>query len=62
MQRLIRIQGAAAELGVSEATIRRYERKGLIEEAARNRAGHRIYSEQNIQTIRRVLYPSRKEA
>lgn len=39
MQRVTRIQDAAAAIDVPTATLRRYERKGLIPPAHRNRAG-----------------------
>jgi DNA-binding transcriptional MerR regulator len=56
----MRIQEAASELGVSEATIRRYERKGLVTPATRNRNGQRVYTAVDVDAMRRVFYPSRE--
>lgn len=54
----MRVSAAAAELGCSVETIRRYERAGLIPPASRNRAGQRVYTASELAVIRRVLTPS----
>jgi DNA-binding transcriptional MerR regulator len=59
IQPAVRIREAAARLGVSEATLRNYERAGLIPPATRNRAGQRVYEPEALETIRRVLVPAR---
>jgi DNA-binding transcriptional MerR regulator len=62
MERYMRIGDAAAALNVSIETIRRYERAGRIAPAVRNAVGQRLYSEQDLQAIRQVLVPLRKDA
>jgi DNA-binding transcriptional MerR regulator len=57
VETFIRIQAAAAQLGVSVETIRRYERRGLIPPAVRNRAGQRVFTSHDPEAIRRVIIP-----
>ncbi len=51
----MRIGEIAKSLGVSQATIRRLERRGIIT-AKRDWAGHRRYTESDLATIRTVLF------
>src|SRR5690242_19301659 len=47
--------GAAAEaLGLSQDTLRYYEKIGLIPRAAKSRGGHRLYSEHDLARLRFV--------
>ncbi len=55
----MRIGKVAQAVGFSVSTIRRAERDGAIPPAPRDQAGHRRYSEKDVETIRRVLFPAR---
>jgi DNA-binding transcriptional MerR regulator len=57
MQAVVRIQDAAQTLGVSVSTIRRYEREGLVTPAPRNRAGHRVYTSDELEALHAALFP-----
>jgi excisionase family DNA binding protein len=54
------IQEAAARLHVSESTIRRLEREGVLLPAARNHSGWRIYTDADLKQMHGVLYPARE--
>ena len=43
-------------------TIRDYERRGVIPVARRDIAGWRVYNEEDVETIRRILAGGEKEA
>lgn len=61
MTPLKRIRDAAAAIGVSPGTLLRYERLGLIPKPARNPGNQRVYNDQDLETIRRVIAPERAE-
>jgi MerR HTH family regulatory protein len=44
-------------LGVSTTTIRRHEREGLVTPAPRNRAGHRVYTSDELEALHAALFP-----
>jgi DNA-binding transcriptional MerR regulator len=62
MQPLVRIHQAAELLGVSSETIRRWERVGLIAPATRTVTGHRVYSDDDLEAVRRIVVPERQHA
>ena len=55
MKRPMTVSEAARELGHSERWLREAERKGKIPRARRNLNRWRVYSEEDIQAIRRLL-------
>ena len=50
--RLLRIQEAAAEVGLTPRSIRYYEEVGLLEPAARSEGAYRLYDESDIERLR----------
>ncbi len=52
----MRIKEAAQRLGVCTDWIRKLERDGRIPPARRDLNGHRRYSEEDLDEVRRVLY------
>ena len=56
-----RVNSAARELGISEAWLRRAEQRGRIPRARRDPNGWRVYTEEDIATLRRILIPPRPE-
>lgn len=48
----LRIAEVAKAAGVNKETLRYYERRGLLEEPIRSPGGHRLYDEQDVQTLR----------
>jgi DNA-binding transcriptional MerR regulator len=59
-RRMYRIQSVADQLGISEALIRQYERRGIVPPAARSRAGQRVYTAADVDALRLVFYPERE--
>ena len=55
--RLFRVKDVARELGCSEAWLRRAERGGRIQAARRDLNGWRVYTEEDIEKLRRVFLP-----
>jgi DNA-binding transcriptional MerR regulator len=49
---LLRIQEAAAEVGLTPRSIRYYEEVGLLEPAARSEGAYRLYDESDIERLR----------
>lgn len=56
--RLLRVNEAARELGCSATWLRRAEHRGRIPKAQRDLNGWRRYTEEDIDALRRVLFPS----
>lgn len=52
---MARIGETAQQLGISRDTIKRLERRGLIN-PARDWAGHRRFDEETIQRLRELVY------
>lgn len=52
MQQTYRIGQVAKELGVCVATLRLWERQGLIHRACRHPNGRRFYSQQDLEAVR----------
>ena len=48
---------AARELNVAESGLRRAEQRGLIPRARRDQNGWRVYSEDDLAKLRRLLIP-----
>jgi len=46
-----RISGLAEKCGVNKETIRYYERKGLLSEPSRTKAGYRMYSDDSVNRL-----------
>lgn len=55
--KLFRVNQAARELGISEAWLRRAELSRRIPKANRDINGWRVYTEEDIATLRRMLFP-----
>jgi DNA-binding transcriptional MerR regulator len=51
----MRVSQAARALGISADTLKRYERLGRIR-PARDRFGHRRYTDDDLDTVRRYLF------
>ena len=61
MDRVFRVSEAARELGRSERWLRQAEAKGMIPKARRDLNGWRVYTEDDVDTIRGLLLPRRTE-
>lgn len=55
MNGLYRANSAARKLGISKATLLRWEKKGLILMAKRNYQNYRVYSDEDINGIRESM-------
>jgi len=55
-----RIGLVAREVGRGEDTLRRMEKAGLIPSPKRDRAGRRLYSDADVETIKRVVLTPRQ--
>ncbi len=62
MRKMLRVNEAARELGVSEAWLRRSERTGRIPMARRDLNGWRVYTEADVATLRELLLPTTQAA
>ena len=51
----MKISQAAAELGLSAETLKRWEKQGRVREAARDSKGWRVYGEDDVRLLRGVL-------
>ena len=58
MTQMLRVNEPARELGVSEAWLRRAEGRKKIPKAHRDMNGWRVYSQEDIASLRKVLFPS----
>ena len=58
MRKMLRVNEAARELGVSEAWLRRSERTGRIPKARRDLNGWRVYTETDVAVLRELLFPT----
>ena len=56
--KLLRVNQAARELGISEAWLRRAEQRGRIPRAKRDINGWRVYTEEDVAVLREVLFPN----
>ncbi len=59
--RLLRVNQAARELGISEAWLRRAEKSGRIPEARRDVNGWRVYTEEDVVSLRQAFFPGALE-
>ncbi len=62
MKKILRVNEAARELGVSEAWLRRSERTGRIHKARRDLNNWRVYTEADVATLRELLFPATLKA
>jgi len=53
----MRVSEAARELGISRDWLRRLEKEGQIPAPPRDLAGHRRYTPEHLDRIRKVLFP-----
>jgi DNA-binding transcriptional MerR regulator len=51
-ERLLRIQEAAAEVGLTARSVRYYEEVGLLKPAARSEGAYRLYDETDLERLR----------
>jgi DNA-binding transcriptional MerR regulator len=58
MDRVMRVSEAARELGRSERWLRQAEAKGRIPKARRDLNGWRFYTQEDIERIRELLFPT----
>lgn len=58
MSDLLRVNEAARELGVSEAWLRRADGRGSVPRARRDLNGWRVYTAEDIATLRALLLPT----
>jgi hypothetical protein len=58
----MRIGGVARGQGASASWLRKLERQGKIPRVARDRNGHRRYTPEDVEAIRRVIYPADEES
>ena len=56
--KLLRVNQAARELGISESWLRRAEHGGRIPKARRDMNGWRVYTEEEVATLRELLFPT----
>ncbi len=56
--KLLRVNQTARELGISEAWLRRAEQRGHIPKAKRDVNGWRVYTEEDVEILRRALFPN----
>lgn len=56
--RKMRVNEAARELDVSETWLRRAESRGIIPKARRDINGWRVYTQEDIASLRRMVEPS----
>ena len=55
--KLLRVNQTARELGISEAWLRRAESRGRIPKARRDINGWRVYTEEDVEVLRKALFP-----
>lgn len=60
MNRVLHVSEAARELGCSERWLRSAEAKGKIPKARRDLNGWRVYTQEDIARLLKLLVPSRK--
>jgi len=59
MNKLMRVSGAARQIGCSERWLREAEKLGKIPKARRNLNNWRVYTQEDISLIKELLLPSR---
>ena len=62
MSRVLRVADVARELGYSERFVRQAEKTGKLPKARRDLNGWRVYTEEDLQRLRKLLVPSDEEA
>ncbi|MFC1924058.1 MerR family transcriptional regulator [Chloroflexota bacterium] len=60
MSRLFRVAQAARELGCSETFLREGEKRGKLPKARRDFNSWRIYTEKDLEQIRKLIIPDNK--
>ena len=55
--RVLRVNEAAREIGISETRLRRSELEGRIPRARRDVNGWRYYTEEDLEAIRNTMFP-----
>ena len=61
LMKLLRVSETARELGISEAWLRRAEKSGRIPEARRDLNQWRVYSQEDLELIRTLLWPTEQK-
>ena len=61
VMKLFRVSETARELGISEAWLRRAEKRGRIPEARRDLNQWRVYSQEDLELIRTLLWPTEQK-
>jgi len=59
--KLFRVSETARELGISEAWLRRAEKRGRIPKARRDLNKWRVYSQEDLELIRTLLLPTEQK-
>lgn len=62
MTRLLRVAEVARELGYSECFLRQAEKNGRLPKARRDLNGWRVYTEEDVERLRKLLVPATDEA
>jgi len=62
MAKVFRVAEVAKELGCSEAFLRRAEKAGKLPRARRDLNKWRVYTEEDVERLRKLLVPAANEA
>jgi len=62
MTRLLRVAEVARELGYSERFLRQAEKNGRLPKARRDFNGWRVYTQEDLKRLRKLLVPATDEA
>jgi DNA-binding transcriptional MerR regulator len=62
MEKILRVAEVARELGCSERFLREADKKGKLPKARRDLNGWRVYTEEDLQRLRKLLVPSDEKA
>jgi DNA-binding transcriptional MerR regulator len=62
MDEVLRVAEVSRRIGVSERWLRQAENNGKIPKAKRDINGWRVYTQEDVQAIKKLLVPSQEEA
>lgn len=62
MPRMLRVAELARELGYSERFLREAEKSGKLPKARRDLNGWRVYTEEDVERLKKLLVPATGEA
>lgn len=61
MMRVLRVAEIARELGCSERFLREAEKKGKLPKAKRDLNGWRVYTQEDLERLRKLLIPGSEQ-